>query len=183
MSVCFISNTKAQGKLQSQGGGIKFRSYNSVHLLNGSSSNSFLIQSVNGISWNKFYAGAGVASDLYLHTSFPVFLEGQYTLAERKNSLQLLADVGVNIPVQKPNEKFEMNEGPYKTGLYYNMGLQYEIPFKKIALITGAGVVYKQFIQMAENNTWNPSLNRVENIPIKKDYRLSRMYLKIGIAF
>lgn len=160
-----------------------FHSFNTVHILNGSTTTSFAINTVNGFQFGKLFSGLGVGFDYYFHTSVPLFIEVRLDLAKRKGKLQLFGNAGLNFPFSSPNKKFEYKTGPYKTGSLFAGGLDYLIPVKKEAVIIGAAFSSKQVIQMVDNNIWNPVLNRVENIPIKDKYSLNRIAIRIGWMF
>jgi hypothetical protein len=160
-----------------------FHSFNTLHILNGSTTTSLAITTVNGFQFGKFFSGIGVGFDYYYHTSVPLFIEARIDLAKRKGKLQLFADGGLNFPFSGKNKKLEYKPGPYKTGSLFGAGVDYLVPVKNEAVIIGVAFSNKQVIQMVENNVWNPALNRVENIPIKDNYSLNRIAIRIGYMF
>lgn len=161
----------------------KFRSVNSISILHGSTTTSVSYISVNGFQNKKLFAGIGTGVDYYFHTSVPLFLEGRYNLTNRKNKIQLTADGGLNFALAKQNNKYESKTGNYKAGIFLGAGLDYEIPVHHNAMILGFALSNKHIIQMVENNTWNPVLNRIENVPVKYDYQLKRIAIKLGWVF
>lgn len=160
-----------------------FHSFNTLHILNGSTTTSLAINTVNGLQFGKFFSGIGVGFDYYYHTSVPLFIETRIDLSKRKGKLQLFANAGLSFAFSSKNKKLEYKPGPYKTGSLFGAGLDYLLPIKKEAFIIGVAFSNKQVIQMVENNVWNPVLNRVENIPIKDNYSLNRIAIRIGYMF
>jgi hypothetical protein len=161
----------------------QFHSFNTVQILNGSSTTSLAINSVNGFQFSRFFAGIGTGFDYYYHTTIPLFLEGRFDVVKGKNKLQAFANGGLSFPFSSQNKKLENNIGQYKTGSMYGAGLDYLVGVKSEAFILGAAFSNKQVIQMIDNNVWNPVLNRVENIPIKDEYSLNRLVIRVGWMF
>jgi len=159
----------------------QFHSFNTIQVLNGSSTTSLAINTVNGFQFNKLFAGVGVGFDYYYHTTIPLFLEGRFDLV--KSKLQLFADGGVSFPFSSQNTDFETKSGTYKTAGMWGAGVDYLVTMGKDALVLGAGFSNKQVIQMIDNNIWNPVLNRVENSPSKDQYSLNRITIRIGWRF
>lgn len=159
-----------------------FHSYNSVQLLNGSSTVSASIHSVNGIG-KKFFAGLGAGFDYYYHHTAPLFIEGRYDLSGGERKLQLFADAGIHIPAGNMNRKEPFKTGDFKTGKLLAAGLDYFIPIKKDALIAGVAYSRKEVVQMVDNNVWDPVHNMITNIPIKEKYLFNRIWIKIGWVF
>jgi len=160
-----------------------FHSYNSVQLLNGNTTTTISLHSVNGMQWDKFFAGIGVGFDYYYHTTLPLFAEVRYDVVGITRKLQAFVNGGVHFPFSTLNRKFEYKTGDYKTGKLIAAGLDYYIPVKKDAVIFGVAYSRKQVIQMADNNVWNPVTNSIQNIPVKDDYRLNRIWIKLGWVF
>jgi hypothetical protein len=161
----------------------KFQSVNSISILHGSTTTSVAFTSINGFQNKKLFAGIGTGLDFYFHTSVPLFLEGRYDLTHKKNKIQVVADGGLNFPFARQNNKYETKAGNYKAAIFWAAGLDYEIPVHHHAMILGFAFSVKHIIQMVENNTWNPVLNRIENVPIKYNYQLNRVAVKLGWIF
>ncbi len=171
------NNSNEKGRIN------RFHSFNTIHILNGSTTTSVAINTVNGFQFNKFFCGIGTGFDYYYHTTVPLFLEARLDLVKAKGKLQLFGNGGLSIPFSSQNENFESKTGPYKTGSLYGAGLDYLVPIKKEAIIVGVAFSNKQVIQMVDNNIWNPVLNKVENIPIEEKYSLNRIAVRIGWMF
>ena len=160
-----------------------FHSFNTFQVLNGKTTTSLALNSVNGFQIGKFFSGIGVGFDYYYHVSVPLFIEARLDLAKRKGKLQIFGNGGLNFPFSSQNKKFESKPGGYKTGSLFGGGLDYLIPAKKEAFILGVAFSNKQVIQMVDNIIWDPTTNMTENIPIKDKYTLNRIAIRIGWMF
>lgn len=160
-----------------------FHSFNTVQILNGSTTTSFAINTVNGFQFSKFFVGIGTGFDYYYHTTVPLFLEARFDLLKRRRKLQLFADGGLSFPFSSQNANLEYKTGPYKKGSLYGIGFDYLIPVKKEAVIIGVAFSNKQVIQIVDHNVWNPLLNKVENIPSEDKYSFNRIAIRVGYMF
>lgn len=160
-----------------------FHSFNSVQLLMGKTNNSFSIHSVNGLQWNKFFAGAGVGFDYYYHTSVPLFVEMRHDITNTERKLQVFVNGGLHIPFGNTNKIDPGKTGDFKPGRLFAAGFDYYIPLKRDAVVLGLAYSQKKVTQMVDNNIWNPSINRIENVPLKEVYEFNRIWLKIGWVF
>ncbi len=162
----------------------RFHSFNTISILNGSSTTSVALNTVNGLQLsNHLFTGIGSGFDYYYHTSIPLFGELRYDLLRGNGRLQLVGNAGINFPFSSQQTKFNNKPGPYKAGLLYGAGIDYLAPVKKQAVILGVAFTSKHLTQMVDNHIWNPELNRIENIPIKDEYSLNRIAIKIGWMF
>lgn len=160
-----------------------FHSFNTIQVLNGKTTTSLAINTVNGFQFGKLFTGIGTGFDYYYHTSVPLFFEGRLDVAKPKGKLQLFANGGISFPFSAQNKNWEFKTGPYKAGSLYAAGLDYLVPVKKDAFVLGVSFSNKQIIQMVDNNVWNPMLNRLDNIPIKDKYSLNRIAIRVGWMF
>ena len=182
--VLTMGKLPAQNNIKANAGWMdRFHSFNTVQVLNGSTTTSFAINTVNGFQYGKLFTGIGTGFDYYYHTSVPLFLEARLNVAERKGKLQLFGNGGLSFPFSSQNKRQEFKTGPYKAAGLYAAGLDYLVPVKKEALILGVAFSSKQIIQMVDNNVWNPMLNRIENNPIKDKYSLNRIAIRLGWVF
>lgn len=160
-----------------------FHSFNSVQLLNGKSTTSASIHSVNGVQYQKFFTGIGIGFDYYYHTSIPLFFETRYDVTGKERKLQIFADAGLHIPYGNKNRKEPYKTGNFKVGRLLAGGFDYFIPVKKDAVVIGIAYSQKRETQMVDNNIWNPVKNRFENVPIKEAYEFNRIWMKLGWVF
>ncbi|MEO6231091.1 MAG: hypothetical protein ABJB11_09975 [Ferruginibacter sp.] len=161
-----------------------FHSFNTINILNGSSTTSVALNTVNGLQLSQhLFTGIGIGFDYYYHTSIPVFGEVRYDLLQGNGRLQLVGNAGINFPFSTQQAKFNTKPGPYKAGVIYGAGIDYLVPEKRQAVILGIAFNSKHLSQMVDNHIWNPELNSIENIPIKDKYSLNRIAIKIGWMF
>lgn len=161
----------------------RFHSYNTFQLLNGSSTTSVALNSVNGFSFGRFFTGIGTGFDYYYHTSVPLFLEARFDLLKGRRTLQVFGNGGVSFAFGSANNEERSKTGPYKPAPMYGAGIDVLFPAKSNAFILGLAFSNKNIIQMVDNNTWDPILNRVENIPIREEYSLNRISIRVGWKF
>lgn len=159
-----------------------FHSYNSVQLLNGSSTSSVALHTVNGFG-KKFFAGIGAGFDYYYHRTAPLFFEGRYDLFGKGRKFQLVADAGIHLPVENVNRREPYKKGDFKPGKLLSAGIDYFIPVKNDALIMGVAYSRKEVIQVVDNNVWDPVHNMITNIPMKEKYLFNRISIKFGWVF
>ena len=65
--VCFSAKAQQQKA--------KFNSKNAIGISIGQSGSSFLFQTVNGVSFNKWFYGIGIGADYYNYNSYPLFAD------------------------------------------------------------------------------------------------------------
>jgi hypothetical protein len=160
-----------------------FHSYNSVQALMGKTNNAFAVQSVNGFQMNKLFAGAGIGFDYYYHTSVPLFLELRHDITNTERKIQVFANGGLHLPFGNANKIDPGKTGDFKAGRLLAAGFDYYIPLKKDAIVLGLAYSQKKVTQIVDNNIWNPSINRVENAPLKEVYEFNRVWIKLGWVF
>jgi hypothetical protein len=183
MTVTSVSLTAQDSTSKTSDWKTHFHSFNTFQLLNGSTTTSIAINTVNGLQYGKFFGGIGTGFDYYYHTTIPLFMEARFDLATRKGKLQLFGNAGLSIPFTAQNKNQEYKSGSYKTGGLYGGGVDYLVPVKQEAVILGVAFSNKQVIQLVDNNVWNPILNNVENIPIEDKYSFNRISIRIGWMF
>jgi hypothetical protein len=159
-----------------------FHSINTIQLMTGSTTTSFALNSVNGFEFNRNFVGLGTGFDYYYQTTVPLFVELRYTLLKSKNTLQAFGQAGVHFPLSS-NKDESGGASTYEKGNLWGAGLDYIFPMDGGSLSLGAGFSYKQFIQIQENNVWDPVLQRIENMPIKKEYSTNRIACRVGWIF
>ena len=91
----------------SSGVNSSFHSFNTVHILNGSTTTSLAINTVNGFQFGKFFSGIGTGFDYYYHISVPLFIEARIDLVKKKGKIQLFGNGGLNFPFSSQNKKLE----------------------------------------------------------------------------
>ena len=177
LCVIVTGGAVAQISNKSQNPPGKFHSYNTVQLLNGSTSTSAAVSSVNGFQFNRFFTGIGVGYDYYFRRTIPLFAEVRYNVLGNKRTLQLFADYGANFLVDKNN-----GTQSSKTGRYWSTGFDYFIPVQKDAFTIGLGYSSKQVVYFGDNFLMLPVVGW-QNVPIKYDYLLNRVAIRFGWVF
>lgn len=171
-----------------------FHSLQQLGMINGNGAVSAMIQTVNGIEYNNWFAGAGIGLDFYRYRSAPLFLDvKRYFTLKNRNSLFVYADGGYNIPWVKQNEpEFSIWSWPveinydYKGGAYWDGGLGYAINFKRNnRMLLSLGYSYKQFSETRTTKTTVGGVTgNTENIDVRHfDYNFKRLMVKIGWQF
>jgi len=114
---------------------IKFSTQNYVGFLAGSSDNDLQLQTINGISFNKWFTGIGTGIDWYYRRSVPVFIsvERGFRVDQKKN-IYFSTAAGANFPWKNPEYDNDWNwysTSKTEPGLYLNAGVGYKINIGK----------------------------------------------------
>jgi len=80
----------------------KFSSINSIGFFKGQLPTTFTMQSINGIKYKTWFAGAGVGLDTYGYQSIPVFADIRKTFGNKPWQLFVYGDAGMNYPIYSP---------------------------------------------------------------------------------
>jgi hypothetical protein len=124
-----------------------FHSIFSIAVINGKESTSFAVETVQGFSMNKSFAGAGIGIDYYKFRTIPVFLQLRQGFGNGKQNFLVYTNGGANIDwlTDRSKQADFGNVVKYKPGWYYELGLGYRIELKnKNALFLSTGYNYKQ---------------------------------------
>jgi hypothetical protein len=161
-----------------------FHSLNSVGIALGENENNGLVQSVNGIKYNSWFAGIGIGADFYFHRTIPLFIDLQKHVGNGNNII-LYADAGYNFPW---NDKPSNKEVPYYTsyqftgGIYTDIGIGYKISgSKKPSFVISTGYSYKKLhskISVVNPCITPPCPEEVSNY----DLGYGRIVFKAGIG-
>jgi hypothetical protein len=139
VSIPFMMHAQQTAKKASNCG-CSFSSINQVGLTEGSAGSSFQIQTINGMRFRTWFAGAGVGLDHYRYRSIPVFFDLRKDLFRNKSNTPFVyGDIGVNIPWVDENKQAEIWWGTnsYQNGLYYDAGIGYKLNIGK-----GRGILF-----------------------------------------
>jgi hypothetical protein len=150
-------------------------------IVTGQTETAFQIQLINGISYKRFFAGAGVGLDYYYERSVPAFLDLRTKIFNKSSSPFLYADGGYSFLWQKEKNAFQMDSDG---GLFYELGVGYEIAvYKKLKVLLGGGFSYKTLSktinEMPWLNVWPPPKEAINDY----DYSLKRISVKAGLSF
>ena len=163
---------------------IKFTSINQVGLLTGSAGQSASIQTINGITKDKWFAGIGTGIDYYGTRSVPVFVDVRRTLGNSLKSPFLYADGGINFPWISDGQKLSRPyTGTSSKGVYLDAGAGLRFKIKNSsALLLSAGYSHKQVNNKTDLMTimiWPTPEKTYEYY--KYEYR--RIVMKLGLEF
>ena len=155
-----------------------------VGLLQGQGPSAFQAQSISGIRYKTWFAGAGIGIDNYMLRTIPLFLDLRKNILNKESSPYVFTDIGLGFPwLRKDQENLHFNSD-FSNGLYYNAGLGYSISIaKRKALLLSTAFSLKQlrekrygYIPWCENNC------QLSLVGTDK-YTLRRISLAIGLSF
>ena len=167
--------TKAQDK------NIKFRSINSAGLLLGEGTPRLILQTINGIAYNKFYSGIGIGVDYYNYKSYPLFFDQRIYFGYNGKAFGY-GDLGYNFSSNPPG-KYNVYYGGslYKGGIYSDLGFGYRTRFIKHSfLIFEIGLSYKQ---LQRQFAIGPDCNGCQPDLYYEKFGDAGIILKAGVAF
>lgn len=163
-----------------------FSSINQAGILTGEKSNSLAIQSINGMRYRTWFAGAGIGLDAYDRTSIPVFLDIRKDLWNKAMTPFFYVDGGYHFITDL---KFEKGNDltKYTGSLFYDLGVGYKFKVKGAqSWLLSAGYSVKSMTQTeyydplvdpyCPNGGCNNFINRYK-------YRFNRLSFKVGFQF
>jgi hypothetical protein len=162
---------------------VQFHSINSVGLTNGQSGGHMLLQTVNGVIYNSWFAGIGFGIDYYPYRSLPLFADLRKYVGASKDAFAYV-DLGYNLDANnKPGKDVFYSTYHYSSGLYSDFGIGYSMKInRRSSLLVSTGFSYKNItnhITVAEECLVAPC-------PVdysKYQYGNGRVSLKAGIDF
>lgn len=177
----FAISMSAQQEHARKNKGLTFQSIFQAGALVGSSDGQFVIQSVNGVKYKNFFAGAGVGVDFYFLRTVPVTIELRERVFDWHSSPFVYAAGGLNFPWA--NDK----NSHYSKGGYWDFGVGYDIPANKnLSVTVSLGYSIKKFSEHETQLSYQPvpfyPLGTSDK-EIRYDYNLRRIVLKAGLSF
>lgn len=163
---------------------IQFGSQNYIGMLEGGAGTSFQLQTINGVRYKTWFAGAGTGIDYYYQRSIPLFASVNKFFPLTKNSLFFNADAGVNFRWRRTDVYEIQYSGKFFPSLYWAGGVGYKFASKKRidGFLLNLGYSYKRLIQ--ENKITQPCLfPPCPTYDERYDYKLKRLSVKIGWMF
>jgi hypothetical protein len=167
---------------------IKFSTQNYMGILAGGSETNIQLQTINGISFHKWFTGIGTGIDWYYQRSIPVFLTAErgFRVAARKN-IYFSSSAGVNFPWKNNyynDDWWGFTNSETHTGFYWNTGFGYKINIGKQndAVLLHFGYSNKFYKETVTSN--NPCL--VAPCPVNTEsfkYNLRTLSVKLGYGF
>jgi hypothetical protein len=164
-----------------------FSSINQVGVTAGENDPDFLVQSINGLRYRTWFAGAGIGLDAYKRLSMPLFLDIRKYLWDKAASPFIYADGGYHFIVNRKVEKFSLID-EYTGGLFYDLGVGYKFTMnRKQNFLLSAGysvknMEQKQYYDLALIDLFCPG-GPCKDYINKYSYRLNRFSFKIGFQF
>jgi hypothetical protein len=167
---------------------LTFSSQNYAGIIVGEANVKPQLQTINGISNGKWFAGIGTGIDWYYKRSIPLFASVNRNLFTKgKRQFFVAADAGINFPWRGANDmytEYYFNDNQLKSGLYWNGGAGFKLGVGKAdnALLFQIGYSFKQSGE--RTTTVSPCL--VPPCPASVnayDYRLKRVSVKLGWGF
>lgn len=165
---------------------IGFQSLNQLGLLEGEKGSAFQLQTINGIKYQSWFAGAGIGIDYYKFRTIPLFFDLRKDLQAKDRTAFIFGDIGINFPwVKTDDQELWLGKTEYSNGLYYEMGMGYKITIRKNdALLLSAGYSFKQVTEKRYGVLYCPFIGPCQQGLIEKlDYGLKRVNFKLGWSF
>jgi hypothetical protein len=156
-----------------------FNSYNSAGFIAGKLPAAFTAQTENGIAYKKWFAGAGVAIDLYYKETLPLFVAVKKEISLKTNSLFLYANAGKNIITKDKKVAGIFSTIETKGGFYADAGVGYKVKIaKKSGVFFSIGNTVKNIRQIETTSDFfgMPGLSDTH-------YKFSRLVFRLGYQF
>jgi hypothetical protein len=162
---------------------IKFGSINMGGVITGKSKSTITLQTINGISSKKLFAGIGVGLDYYTYKSVPLFIDLR-TLIGRTNFF-IFADPGYNFPFKNTPDSKNIYFDTYHFygGFYSEAGFGYKLRVvKNRYVLFSSGYSYKKI------NDKVSTVNECFAAPCPMNYstytyQFQRLIFKAGFLF
>lgn len=161
---------------------IKFSSVNQAGLLVGSRGEAFMVQTINGIKKDKWFAGAGTGLDFYNERTIPLFIDLRRDVTNRKNTPFAYADAGINFLwlnfIQREQKQFPTSS----PGLFYDLGIGWKLLGKNNrGFILSAGYSFKQVKEKVKSSWWTFPTPQLETENYEHhNYLFRRVVIKVG---
>lgn len=162
----------------------RFNSMNSIGFASGQSEPQLVLQTVNGISFSKWFAGIGVGIDYYEYKTLPLFVDARRYFG-KGNIGFVYADLGYNFPLKNKPEKevsyYDIYD--FNGGVYTDFGIGFKTKLKnKSSLIFSIGHSYKKLENKIGVNIC-PFAGPCYVDYSKYDFSFGRIILKAGLVF
>jgi hypothetical protein len=151
---------------------VQYTSYTAAGILAGKSPVAFTIQTVNGVSYHKWFLGAGFGLDNYYMKTLPLFASLRRNFEIKKSRLFLYADAGTHFMVNPDNHPEDLYSYNTKGKWYLEGGAGVKIGSGKRGFILTIGNSYKNITRVEEY----PDSYRNETV-----YKLGRISVRAGI--
>ena len=160
---------------------IKYSSINQLGLLAGANKESFLVQTINGVRKDKWFAGIGAGIDFYVERGVPLFIDIRRDLSAKKNTPFLYADGGMYFPWLNFIQREQKLNSIISPGLYYDLGAGWKLTGKnKRGFTVSAGYSFKQ----VKEKVTQPVSIAIWPTPVTEpeyyNYKYRRLAIKLG---
>lgn len=162
---------------------IKFSSINQVGLLSGYRGEAFMLQTINGIKKEKWFAGAGTGLDFYKERTIPLFIDIRRDFGNKKNTPFAYADAGINFLwlnfIQREQKQFPTSS----PGLFYDIGVGWKLSGRNNrGLLFSAGYSFKQVKENIKYTWWPAPTPQLESENYQRyNYLYRRIIIKLGL--
>ncbi len=156
-----------------------FNSYNSAGFIAGKLPVAFTAQTENGVAYKKWFAGAGVAIDMYYKETLPVFAAFKKEICLKTNSLFFYVNAGKNIVAKDKKIVGTFSTVETKGGFYADGGFGYKIKIaKKGSIFFSIGNTVKNSRQIETTSDFfgMPGISDTQ-------YKFSRLVFRMGYQF
>ena len=172
--VLLLSGTKSPAQKTTKA----FNSYNSVGFLAGKSPVAFTAQTVNGVQFKSWFAGAGFGIDDYYMSSLPLFIDVKKEFTLKKTRLFIYGDVGTHFITKDKTTSTSFSSTATKGDLYLDAGAGIKIKVtRKSHVFFSVGNTLKKIKQ---NET---SLYTGYPYSYETSYELRRLCFRMGYQF
>jgi hypothetical protein len=151
---------------------VQYTSYTAAGIVAGKSPVAFTIQTVNGVSYHKWFLGAGFGMDNYYMKTLPLFGSVRRSFDVKNCRLFLYADAGTHFLVNPDNHQEDLYSYNTKGKWYLEGGAGVKIGSGKRGFILTIGNSYKTITRVEEY----PDSYRNETV-----YKLGRISVRAGI--
>jgi hypothetical protein len=164
----------------------KFHSINNIGLLEGQTGSAFQLQTINGVQYKSWFAGAGVGLDFYRYRTIPLFADLRKEFGHGANKFFLYADLGIGFSWVTDNEKMAyVTNDHFSNGFYDDFGVGYKISMgKRNAMLISLGYSYKKIVESYNDGIYfgYPPAEGFDYTEQINSY-LNRLSIKIGWVF
>ncbi len=168
--------------LSAQDSTLRFQSIIQSGIAVGENHNGFVLQAVNGIKKDRWFAGIGLGYDGYMNNTFPLFSDFRFDIGSKHEAF-VYGSLGYNFPFKnKPDKSLgSYDHYQFSGGIYTAAGIGFEGQiFKNRNIFFTIGHSFKKL----KADMWYTPCAECDAPPTDK-YRFSygRLEFKTGIRF
>ena len=155
-----------------------FNSYNSVGFLAGKSPVAFTAQTVNGVQFHGWFAGAGFGIDSYYISSLPLFIDVKKEFSLKKTRVFLYGDLGTHFITKDKTTSTGFSTTVTKGDLYLDAGAGL-----KIKVTRNSHVFFSVGNTLKKIKQTETSPDTDYPFKYESSYDLSRLCFRMGYQF